>query len=150
MPTLLEDFRSGDAGRIHHATWQTILSRDPELFDSLVPHVGQIRKATDAVDLGGLLRSNHADVEHALDKVANYQRGLCWCQNYPGMDQYEPTKEEKAGHVRIVSTSDPGWSMTYVCECTLCGRVFDVEQGDYHFMWWKWVPRGEKRRRSTS
>lgn len=37
--------------------------------------------------------------------------------------------------------------MTYTCECTVCGRVFDVEQGEHHVMWWRWTARGVKRGR---
>jgi hypothetical protein len=147
VPTLLEDLLSGDPRRVYGATWETIRSRDPEQLDALLPHVARIRKATDVLDLGGMLRSNHANLAHALDKLENYRNGTCWCENYAGMDQYGPEKEQACGQVRILSTSEPGWSMTYECECAVCGRVFDVEQGDHHITWWKWVPRGEKRRR---
>lgn len=141
MPTLLDDFLSGDTHRVWSASWETIGSRDPEQLDALVPNVPRIRRATANLDLGGMILSNRASLEHALDKLANYQRGVCWCTNYPGLDQYDPQREQDAGHVRIGSTSKPAWSMSYVCECAVCGRVFDVEQGDYHVTWWKWMPR---------
>jgi hypothetical protein len=137
-PTLLDDFLSGDVSRVLHATWEVVRSRDPAVLDPLVPHVVRIRASVENVDLGGMIRSNHANVEHALDKLEHYRRGACWCESYPGLDQYDPEKEQRAGHVRIVSTSEPGWSMTYVVECTVCGRVFHVEQGDHHVPWWRW------------
>lgn len=39
----------------------------------------------------------------------------------------------------IISHSEPDLNMTYVCECTICGQRFDVEQGCHHFEWWNWV-----------
>lgn len=147
MTSLLEDFRSGDRSRVLHATWQTIASRDPEVLDPLVTALPRIRKATETLDLGGIFYSNSGNVEHALEKLENYRAGKCWCANYPGLLTYDPAKQQDAGHTIIVSTSEPGWSMTYECACTVCGQVFDVEQGDHHVTWWKWVPRGVKRRR---
>ncbi|WP_405374506.1 MULTISPECIES: hypothetical protein [unclassified Microbacterium] len=143
--TLLEDFLSGETSRVLHATWQVLGSRDPALVDPLVPHIARIRAATENLDLGGMLRPNSANVRYALEKLEHRGQGLCWCQDYPGPDHRDPTREEKDGHVRILSTSAPGWSMTYECECTVCGRIYAVEQGDYHVMWWRW--RGAKRDR---
>ncbi len=146
MPTLLDDLLSADTSRVLHAMWQIIGSRDPAQLDELLPYAARIRHATARLALGGLLRSNSRTLDHALDKLDLRRHGECWCASYPGLDQYEPQKEQSAGHVRILSTSEPGWSMTYACECAVCGRIFDVEQGDYHIMWWRWVPRGEKLR----
>ncbi|SFI37531.1 MULTISPECIES: hypothetical protein [Microbacterium] len=148
MPTLLEDFLSRDTSRVLHATWEIIRSRDEAQLDALLPHIAQIRTATEGLDMGGMLRSNAGNVDHAIAKLESYRRRECWCASYPGMDQYEPAKEQDRGHIRIISASEPGWSMSYVCKCTVCGRVFNVEQGDHHVMWWRWVPRGEKRRRA--
>jgi hypothetical protein len=72
----------------------------------------------------------------------------CRCAEYPGLGRFEPQQEQDAGHVAIVSTSEPGWSMTYVVACAACGRVFDVEQIDGPALLWRWVPRGEKRKRT--
>ena len=143
--TLLEDFLSGETDRVLHATWEVLGSRDPDLVDPLVPHAARIRRATEKLDLGGLIRPNSANVDFALTKLEHRGQGLCWCEDYPGPLHWDPEREQKEGHVRIVSTSEPGWSMTYECACTVCGRVFDVEQGDHHFTWWRWRPRGVKR-----
>lgn len=130
-----------------HATWEVVRTRDGDLLDPLVAALPRIRRATDSLDLGGALHSNRVSVEHALERIESYRDGACWCASYPGLSFYEPDKEERAGYVTILSTSEPGWSMTYHCRCNLCSQEFDVQQGDYHYMWWKWVPRGEKRRR---
>lgn len=145
MPTLLEDFLSEDRSRVLHATWETITSRDPEVLDPLLAALPRIRRSIEEVDLGGMIYSNYNNVLHALDKLENYRKGDCWCVNYPGLLTYDPEKQQTVGSIRILSTSEPGWSMTFVAECTVCGRVFDIQQGDHHVMWWKWVPRGVKR-----
>lgn len=147
MTTLLEDFLSDDRSRVMHAVWETIHSRDTETLDPLVAALPRLRRAAAKLDLGGAIYSNDGHLEHALTKLEQYRDGKCWCAAYPGILTNDPRKEEAAGHIRILSTSEPGWSMSYVCECTVCARQFDIEQGDHHFTWWNWVPRGLKRRR---
>lgn len=147
MTTLLEDFLSGDRSRVIHAVWETIHSRDPVVLDPLVAALPQLRRTATKLDLGGMIYSNNGHLEHAFTKLEHYRDGKCWCAAYPGILTHDPRKEEAAGHIAILSTSEPGWSMTYLCECTVCGRQFDIEQGDHHFMWWNWVPHGLKRRR---
>lgn len=141
MPTLLEDFLSGDPHRVWTATWATIRSRDPAELAPLMDAIPRIREATDGLDLGGMVRLNRTSFEHALRTLENRRAGLCWCADYPGLESYDPEKEERAGHVRVLSASEPGWSMTFATECAVCGRRFDVEQGEHHFLWWKWSPR---------
>lgn len=148
--TLLDDFLSGDRSRILHATWTVIRSRDPSELDPLLPAVARIRQAVWKVELGGAIRSNWANFEGALAKLEGYRRGACWCEGYRASDQFEPDKERDAGHIRIIDTSEPGWSMTYEVECTICGRLFNVDQRDGHVQTWKWVPRGEKRKHSNA
>lgn len=136
---LLDDFLSGEKDRVYQATWATIRTRDRLLLDPLVGALDEIRRATDDLDLGGALHPNRESLRRALEKVSNYQAGACWCANYPGLLFYNPEKEEAAGHVRILDASEPGWSMTYRCACAVCGRHFEVEQGEYHYTWWQWV-----------
>lgn len=147
MTTLLDDFLSGDRSRVMPAVWETIHSRDPETLDPLVDALPRLRRAAAQLDLGGAIYSNNGHFEHALSKLEQYRDGKCWCAVYPGQLTHDPRKEETRGHILILSTSEPGWSMTYLCECTVCGQQFDIEQGDHHFTWWNWVPRGPKRRR---
>ncbi|AKV85636.1 hypothetical protein AKG07_04285 [Microbacterium sp. CGR1] len=147
MPTLLDDFLSGDRGRVMHAVWETIRSRDAATLAPLVAALPQLRREATRLDLGGMIYSNNAHLANALTKLEQYRDRECWCAAYPGLLTNDPEKEQALGHVSILSTSDPGWSMTYVTECAVCGRLFDVEQGDHHFMWWRWVPRGVKRSR---
>lgn len=130
-----------------HAAWETIRSRRPEVFDRLLPALTLIRNRTADLELGGMIRSNRANLEHAFTTIEHYRDGDCWCSSYVGLLSFDPSKEESRGHVRVLATSEPGWSMTYEAVCVVCGRIFDIEQGDYHVMWWRWVPRGEKRRR---
>ncbi|MEV0646394.1 hypothetical protein AB0I28_14135 [Phytomonospora sp. NPDC050363] len=26
-----------------------------------------------------------------------------------------------------------------LCECADCGKRFEVEEGEYHYTWWKWT-----------
>lgn len=149
MIPLLDDFLSRDPQRVMHAAWETIRSRDPELLDRLIPALTLIRNRTADLELGGIIYSNRDNLEHAFTTLEHRRDGDCWCSSYVGLLSFDPSKEESRGHIRVLSTSEPALSMTYEVECTACGRVFDIEQGDYHMVWWKWVPRGEKRRRSN-
>ncbi|KNY06968.1 hypothetical protein [Microbacterium sp. GCS4] len=150
MPTLIEDYESGDPRRVLHAVWQTIGCRDPELLKPLVTTLPRLRSRTEGVELGGMIYLNSTHLDHAFRVIENYRDGLCWCMAYPDSLTYDPRKEQDRGHAEIRSTSTPGWEMTYECACTVCGQVFDVEQGDHHVTWWRWVPRGLKRRRSAA
>lgn len=141
---LLDDFLSGDRGRILRAASKVVRSRDAVELDPLLPMVPRIRQAMRKVDGGG---GGDDDLERALRKLDDYRRGVCWCECYRAGDTFEPTKEQDAGHIRIVSTSEPGWSMTYEVECLVCGRGFTVDQRDGQIMTWKWKPHGEKRSR---
>lgn len=150
MTTLLDDFLSGDRSRVMPAVWETIHSRDPETLDPLLEALPRLRRAAAQLDLGGAIYSNNGHFAHALSKLEQYRDGKCWCAAYPGQLTHDPRKEETRGHILILATSEPGWSMTYLCECTVCGQQFDIEQGDHHFTWWNWVPRGLKRRRGEA
>ena len=75
-PTLLDDFLSGEVGRVLHATWETIASRDRAVLDALVPHAARIRRATEGLPLGGLVYANSANVAHALDKLERSETAL--------------------------------------------------------------------------
>lgn len=70
----------------------------------------------------------------------------CRCDAYGDSDGYDPNEEERAGTVRVVSTTEPGWSMTYRVQCAACGREFIVKQIDGPALRWEWVPRGVKRK----
>ena len=143
MSETLDDFLSQDTSRVLHAVWTVRESRDPALFDELVGQLARIRSSTESLDLGGIIYSNYDHLEHALETVENYRRGLCWCTNYADTLLYNPETEQDKGRVTIVSTSTPAWDMTFECTCTVCGRQFSVEQGNYHAMWWAWTGRGE-------
>lgn len=130
-----------------HAVWETIRSREPSTLDPLVTALPRLRRAEARLDLGGAIYSNNGHFAHALTKLEKYRDGQCWCAAYPGILTTDPLEEEAAGRIRMLSASEPGWSMTYLCACTVCGCEFDVEQGNQHFTWWNWVPRGLKRRR---
>lgn len=138
---------SGDRRRVLSAVWTVVRSREGKELDPLVNVLPKIRRATDCLDLGGMLHSNRLNLDHALEKIEHYRDGQCWCASYPGLLLYEPEAEERAGHVTILSTSEPGWEMTYVCRCEVCQQEFDVKQGNYHYMWWEWVPRGVRRKK---
>ena len=152
LMTLLDDFVSKDRGRILHATWEVFHTRDPEVLAPLAKELRRIDRATDDIDLGGALASNAQHVGHAIERLRLFADGQCLCAAYADHMFYEPAKEESYGYVRIVEeipvVTDKGFPdrPRRVCECTDCGRVFDVQEGEYHYPWWKWTPRGKRPR----
>ena len=152
--TLLDDFVSKDRDRIMHAVWEVFRTRDPEVLAPLAKQLRRIDRATDNIDLGGALASNAQHVGHAIERLRLFGDGECLCAAYPEHLFYEPAKEESYGYVRIVEEipviTDQGFPdrPKRVCECTDCGRQFTVEEGEYHYTWWKWTARG-KRSRTT-
>ncbi|WP_420112155.1 hypothetical protein [Pseudactinotalea sp.] len=141
---LTEAFLSGENRRVLHAVWAVIASRDPELLAPLVTALPAIEKATADLDLGGALLSNRNNLDHALDRIRLFADKRCLCQAYPDHVRYEPAKEEARGHVRILEEIPTFFNgrpdrPERICECTDCGRRFSVEEGEYHYTWWKWT-----------
>ncbi|MGZ3146317.1 hypothetical protein ACVDFE_30860 [Lentzea chajnantorensis] len=139
---VVADFLSGDGERVLSSVWAVFGTRDPEVLAPLVPALRAVEEATADVELGGLLVSNHSNLEHALDRVRLFAAGTCLCAAYPAHQFYDPAKESGRRHVRVVRTvpNDRQWVPDRVCECLDCGRRFQVEQGEYHYPWWKWTP----------
>lgn len=146
-PTLLDDFLSKDTDRVLHAVWVVFRTRDPEVLAPLARARGRIERATDELDLGGALFSNRKNMDHALVRLELAASGTCLCAAYRDHLLYEPAVEEAARHVRIVEEIPQFFDgqperPRRICECTACGRRFEVEEGDYHYPWWKWKSRG--------
>jgi len=119
------------ASRINH-------TRDGELLTTLASALPEIRRATAHLELGGMLFLNKNHVLQAIRVIENHEAGRCFCQVYPGYLFYDPSAEEKAGHVQVTRRDVPDWNMTYECACTLCGRPYSVQQGESHYAWWDW------------
>jgi hypothetical protein len=136
----LGDLLSHDPHRIWQASWEIIATRDTALLESLRTALPAIRRATADIELGGMIQPNRAALSHALGKVKNYHAWRCWCDDYPRLLQYDPGREEERGHATILSRARSAWPATYSCECTVCGRRFAVEEGEYHSLWWRWTP----------
>lgn len=153
--SLVADFLSGDGQRMLHAVWEIFKTRDPRLLDPPAAALPRIRAAADEVNLGGMLVSNNANLNHVLCRLEIYRRGQCLCAAYDSLDRYDSSsfydveKEESRGHVKIVGEIPvDGWIPIRICECTGCGRRFEVEQGESHYTWWHWAEAEERNERA--
>lgn len=138
---LVADFLSGDKDRILSAVWAVHKTRDPEILTPLARALPAIEKATADAELGGLLASNKSNLDHAIDRIRLFDKGICLCTAYLTHQFYDPAKEEQRRHILIVGTvpNDGQWVPDRICECRDCGKRFQVEQGEYHYTWWKWT-----------
>lgn len=138
---LVRDFVSGDSDRVRSALWSVVRTRDPKVLMPLVAALPAIKRETADAELGGMLASNNAHLEHALARVELFRKGTCLCAAYLSHQFYDPAKEEHLRHVRIVGTvpNPRQWEPDRICECRDCGQRFQVEQGEYHYTWWKWT-----------
>ncbi|PPF53922.1 hypothetical protein C5B94_09150 [Clavibacter michiganensis] len=141
MTDTLGDLLSADPHRIWPASWGVIATRDTALLESLRGALPAIVEATDGVELGGMIRPDRDALAHALAKVRRHRSRRCWCDDYPRLLAYDPSREEERGHVRVLGRDASGWPATYECECTVCGRRFHVEEGEHHALWWRWSPQ---------
>ena len=133
---LLADLLSGDATRIWSASCAVRTLRDRAELQRLSGHIDGIKRSTRDVPLGGMLRSNSTHLQFALLKLAFVASSTeCLCTLYEKDDLFDPDKEEGAGNVRILSND----LYDYVCECTLCGARYRVEEREYHYLWWRWA-----------
>ncbi len=138
---IVTDFLSGDPDRVLTALWAVVHTRDPQVLAPVVAALPAIRQATEELELGGILVPNRRNLQHALDRVELVGKGVCLCAAYPSHLGYDPAKEENRQHVRIVDTrhNDQQWVPDRICECRDCGKLFRVEEGEYHYTWWKWT-----------
>lgn len=138
---LVEDFLSGENSRVLHAAWAIIETRDAEDLTAVATALPTIERATGDLDLGGALLSNQLHLDHALARVRLFTEHRCLCAAYPDHPLYEPKKERDRGHIRVLGEVPGRYDRPHkICECTVCGQRFEVEEGEYHYTWWKWTP----------
>lgn len=142
---LVTDFLSGDPSRIMHAVWEVFATRRPEILSPVASALPAIATATADVELGGALASNHDHLQHVLHRVELFQQGGCLCAAYPSHPFYDVAKEERRRHVWIRESlaTEQQRAPDLICECRNCGRRYRVEQGEYHYPWWKWTALSE-------
>lgn len=138
---LVQEFLSGDERRVISALWKVVATRDAAVLAPVAKALPAIERATADLELGGALLSNANNLDHALDRVRAFKAGTCLCTTYPDHPRYDPEKEEERGHARVVETlpNDRQWRPDRICVCTDCGRTYRVEEGEYHYTWWKWT-----------
>ena len=142
MSTLLDKLTSGDAHQIWEGACAIATLREAPELDLLCAHLPEIEKATRGIELGGMLFPNREHLNFALRKLRYYKsRAGCLCHLYPDRLMFSPAREEEAGYIRILATvASAEYNAVYRCQCALCGTVYSVEEGEYHYTWWKWSP----------
>lgn len=135
---LLQEFLSRDQKRISAAIDVVNRSGDTALLAPVAEELGAVLAALRAADFV-IVDGN--PVELTVDRLELVQSGGCLCATYPRRST-DPEWEAEQGWVRIESeTCELGGRPRRVVTCTSCGTVFDVEEGEYHATWWKWVAR---------
>ncbi|TQK71540.1 hypothetical protein [Nocardioides sp. SLBN-35] len=139
---LLEDFLSRDKTRINSAIDVVNGSGDAAL---LAPVAAELRAVLASIRAADFVIVDGNPVELAVDRLEIVRSGGCLCATYPRRSA-DPQREADKGWVRIESetVSAPGARPRREVACTSCGSVFDVEEGEYHATWWKWVLRGRR------
>lgn len=139
MSTLLDKITSGDAHQIWESACAIATLREASELDLLCAHLPDIEKTTRGIDLGGLLFPNREHLNFALRKLRYYKaKAGCLCRLYPERLMFSPAREEEAGNIRILETIQSPYNASSRCQCVLCNTVFGVEEGEYHYTWWKW------------
>lgn len=142
--TVLDDLLSQDSERIDRARWTLLRTRDAAVIGPVADRLDEVEAA-----LGERPdpRLDDHGRDHVLDRIRRWRAGRCLCGAYPHSDRYDVERELAAGHI-TVSSSTPGkdWQGPWwVVACTDCGRRFEVEQGQYHWTWWRWMPAPDRR-----
>lgn len=135
---LLQEFLSRDQKRISAAIDVVNRSGDTAL---LAPVAAELRAVLAALRDADFVIVDGNPVELAVDRLEIVQSGGCLCTTY-ARRSVDPEREAEHGWVRIESeTCELGGRPKRVVACSACGTVFDVEEGEYHYTWWKWVAR---------
>jgi hypothetical protein len=138
--SILSDLTSGNADQIWEGACAIRDLRDLRELRELALHLPEIRSKTEGIRLGGAVRPNSSHLEFALRKLEFVaDPSGCLCRLYPQDDLFSPEREEGAGAVRILDrVLKNGYLDFYLCECTSCAQRYRVEEGEYHYTWWKW------------
>lgn len=135
---LMQEFLSRDQKRISAAIDVVNRSGDTAL---LAPVAAELRAVLAALRDADFVIVEGNPVELAVDRLELVQSGGCLCSTY-ARRSVDPEHEAEHGWVRIESEScELGGRPKRVVACSACGTVFDVEEGEYHYTWWKWVAR---------
>jgi hypothetical protein len=135
---LLLDFLSRDEARINSAIDVVNRSGDVAL---LAPAANELAAVLAALKAADFVIVDGNPVELAVDRLELVRSGGCLCATY-ARRSVDPEREARQGLVRIESeTCQLGGRPRRVVACVACGTVFDVEEGEYHATWWKWVRR---------
>lgn len=128
---VVADLLSGEVERVRKVALAVRTTRDREIFEPLAAALPALETSTYA----------GVDVDAAFDRIRIFAAGTCLCADYLNRQLYNPETEAAAGHVRIVEERQKqlGARPERLCECSDCGRRFHVEEGDYHYTWWRWT-----------
>jgi len=107
----------------------------------LAPAANELAAVLAALKAADFVIVDGNPVELAVDRLELVRSGGCLCATY-ARRSVDPEREARQGLVRIESeTCQLGGRPRRVVACVACGTVFDVEEGEYHATWWKWVRR---------
>ena len=138
---LLQDLLSRDATRITDAARVVARLFSASSLDALSAHVDLIEQRCQGIALGGMLISNEAHLEAALQRLRYWQaREGCLCALYPSYVFFSPEPLLEQGHVQLRARgeAEDGWGECYRLTCTHCAQQWRATEREYHYRWWEW------------
>lgn len=85
--------------------------------------------------------NENIESNRAVKLVKTVREGNCRCSYYFSSELVPllPKDEEENGLIKILSTKDIPWQSEHICECTDCGKKFNVrEEHGYHYPQSNW------------
>ena len=137
----IQKLESRDKHQILDAVWSIIDCTNRAVMLELLPNLPRFEREVKSVDLGGMFYQNSKHFDLAMQYIKHACDGGCHCFIYQHTSIFNPTSQEKKGHISILSTSNNVelYEMYFDIECAYCNKRFNVtEVHGGHVPWYGW------------
>jgi hypothetical protein len=138
---LLQDLLSRDSRRVTDAARTVARLFSTASLEALAPHADRIERRGQGLEQGGMLVSNQAHLQAALQRLRYWQaREGCLCTLNPTYPFFDPRRLIEQGQMQLLTLQDAedGWGDCHTVACTHCGQHWQAIDREYHYPWWEW------------
>lgn len=141
---IINDMLSKDPTRIWSGSCDIIsLGQNHNRIMEFIPYLDCMKESTKNINLGGLLRPNSRLLNKAFETIEFHKLNkTCPCSLFG--ENSNPISLQKENDVTIVKTShldQSNYVDYYMVRCNQCNQLYKVEERQYHYFWWNWIPQ---------
>lgn len=138
---IVQDMLSRDSHKIWSASCKICsLSQNHDRIMELVPYKEQMISATSNIELGGAVAPNSRFLQKAF-KIIYFHKDNMGCPCLLLGEDANPIHCVEDGYFTLKDTvhgKDSNYVDYYILYCKRCGRLYQVDEREYHYIWWNW------------